>query len=191
MTQRLVLIGGGHAHVHLLRDLARAPLPNTTLTLITPFERQIYSGMLPGWLAGQYTADQCTIALAPLIRQAGAELRHARVIALSLERGLAFTDAGYSVDFDLLSIDSGPLQDRAAIAGAATHALALRPLESFVAAWAALRERLARARGPVTLSVIGGSCASRSLPGPTAPSRSCRRARATACCARSPRRPSG
>lgn len=156
MAQRLVLIGADHAHMHVLQALARAPLPGTAVTLVTPLERQIYCGMLPGWLNGHYAIEQCARTLAPLARRAGVELRRAQVVGLDLARGLAFTDAGYSLDFDLLSIDAEPAMDRGAIAGAAEHALALQPLESFVGAWEQLRERLARSRGPVTLTVVGG-----------------------------------
>ena len=48
MTRRLVLLGGGHAHVHVLQALAREPLPDADVMLVTPFERQLYSGMVPG-----------------------------------------------------------------------------------------------------------------------------------------------
>jgi selenide,water dikinase len=61
MKKRLLLAGGGPAHVHALADLARSPLPDTDVTLVSPFVRQIYSGMLPGWIAGHYTLDECAI----------------------------------------------------------------------------------------------------------------------------------
>ena len=50
--KRLLLLGGGHAHVHVLQELARAPLPGCEVMLVTPFARQFYSGMLPGFVAG-------------------------------------------------------------------------------------------------------------------------------------------
>ena len=50
--KRLVLLGGGHAHVKVLADLAERPLSRWDVHLVTPYRRQIYSGMLPGWIAG-------------------------------------------------------------------------------------------------------------------------------------------
>jgi trk system potassium uptake protein len=32
--------------------------------LVSPYRRQIYSGMLPGWVAGHYPIEACAIALA-------------------------------------------------------------------------------------------------------------------------------
>ena len=37
--KRLVLLGGGHAHVHVLQALAREPLAGAEVTLVTPFMR--------------------------------------------------------------------------------------------------------------------------------------------------------
>ena len=56
--KRLLLAGGGHAHVGVLQALAARPLQDTEVTLVTPAARQIYSGMLPGWIAGHYALEQ-------------------------------------------------------------------------------------------------------------------------------------
>ena len=82
--KRLVLLGGGHAHVHVLDALARAPLPDTEVTLVSPYPQQIYSGMLPGWIAGHYPLDACAVALPPLAARAGCTLRQTRAIALEM-----------------------------------------------------------------------------------------------------------
>ena len=71
--KRLVLLGGGHAHVHVLRSLALEPQAGAEVVLVTPFLRQMYSGMVPGLEAGHYTAEQCAIPLAPLARAATVE----------------------------------------------------------------------------------------------------------------------
>lgn len=50
--KRLVLLGGGHNHVHVLDALARKMPAGVETTLVSPHAHQVYSGMLPGWLAG-------------------------------------------------------------------------------------------------------------------------------------------
>ena len=50
--KRVLLIGAGHAHLVVLRSLAQKPLYGARITLVSPFARQVYSGMLPGILAG-------------------------------------------------------------------------------------------------------------------------------------------
>ena len=49
--KKLLLLGGGHAHVHVLREMGRERFAAAEVTLVTPFARQVYSGMVPGVLA--------------------------------------------------------------------------------------------------------------------------------------------
>ncbi len=71
MSKHLVLLGGGHANLHVLAALAREPLKDCKITLVSPYRAQIYSGMLPGWIAGHYQLDECQIPLDRLAAAAG------------------------------------------------------------------------------------------------------------------------
>lgn len=48
--KRLVLLGGGHAQLSVLKALAQRRSAGVEVVLVTPAPRQVYSGMLPGWL---------------------------------------------------------------------------------------------------------------------------------------------
>lgn len=50
----MLLVGGGHAHLRVLAEFARRPLLGWQVDLVSPQEHQIYSGMLPGWIAGHH-----------------------------------------------------------------------------------------------------------------------------------------
>jgi hypothetical protein len=50
----------------VLKSLEREPLAREQLTLVSPYPALVYSGMVPGMVAGHYAPDECTIALAPL-----------------------------------------------------------------------------------------------------------------------------
>jgi pyridine nucleotide-disulfide oxidoreductase family protein len=130
--KRLVLLGGGHTHLHVLQAMAREPMPGVQAVLATPHPRQIYSGMVPGWLAGHYTLDECAIPLEPLSRAAKVELALSAAVSVNAkERTVTLAD-GRVAEYDVLSIDTGATFDRDAIRGAREHGLFLRPLEHFV-----------------------------------------------------------
>ncbi len=132
MSKRLVLLGGGHAHVHVLQDLARERLAGAQAVMITPFARQMYSGMVPGLVAGHYTAAQCAIPLVPLATRAGVQMIEGSAVALDAAARVVHLADGRTAEYDVLSLDTGATMDRDRLPGAREHALFVRPIERFV-----------------------------------------------------------
>ena len=100
--KRLLLVGGGQAHAFVLRALAANPRHDVEVVLVTPSDRLVYSGMLPGWIAGHYTLPELTIPLAPLAEAARAVLVQRRIVGLDLEHKVVRTDRNELIEFDLL-----------------------------------------------------------------------------------------
>jgi pyridine nucleotide-disulfide oxidoreductase family protein len=156
-VKNLLLLGGGHSHVHVLAELARRPLTDAKVTLVTPYTSLLYSGMLPGWVAGRFDIDSCRIALLPLAQAAGVTLVESTGTALDAARRTLSLANGHVLGYDVLSINTGPVVDRDAIAGAREHALFLRPLEHFMPLWQRVVELAAQRE--LALVVIGGGAA--------------------------------
>ncbi len=159
--KQVVLLGGGHAHVHVLQAMASEALPGAELVLVTPFARQMYSGMVPGLVAGHYSVEQCAIALPPLAQAARVRLVEDSVARLDAGARMLQLASGASLGYDILSLDTGSVMDRDLLPGARDHGLFVRPIEHFVRL---LDPLLALARERVLdVVVVGGGAAGAEL----------------------------
>jgi selenide,water dikinase len=151
----LLLVGAGHVHLEILRRLALEPTPELETTIVSLEERHFYSGMTPGYLAGQYTAADITSDVQAIARRAGARCVIGDAARLDpATRQVALQD-GRTLPYDLVSLNIGSL-----LVGsdgpAAAHAERIKPLHHV----ARLKERLdALADGdrtrPACVVVIG------------------------------------
>ena len=156
--KRVVLVGGGHSHVEVVRRFGARPITNTEITLVDAARYATYTGMLPGLIASHYGFHDCHIDLAGLAQRAGARYVQARACGIdTVQRRLALSDGG-TLDYDLLSLDVGSTPSTAEIPGAAEHAIAVKPFSVFEQAWDKLVER-ARIGELKKLVVVGGGAA--------------------------------
>jgi len=155
IAQDLVLVGGGHAHVHVLKRFGMRPAPGVRLTLITRDIETPYSGMLPGYVAGLYSFAECHIDLLRLARFAGARLIHDEAIGLDRTGRQMLCDAHPPIRYDLLSLDIGSTPRLGDVPGAAEHTVSVKPIDQFGERWEALLER-ARDLGHLRLALVGG-----------------------------------
>lgn len=156
---RLLLLGGGHAHIEVLKALARHPENTLDAHMLTPNPRQIYSGMLPGWLAGDHDLDACTIDLARLARAASVHLHTTTASCIDLS-GLAVHCADGSLHrFAQLSINTGSSGLLQAWPNNHDHILHVRPTSHFVDRWPKLLAHLQRRGAGGCLTVVGGGAA--------------------------------
>ena len=84
--KRVVLIGAGHAHLVVLRSLAEKPLYNARIALVSPHAKQVYSGMLPGILAGHYRRAEAEVDIAALAERGQAEFVPGKVQRLDPDK---------------------------------------------------------------------------------------------------------
>jgi selenide,water dikinase len=155
MSLQLLLIGGGHAHLGVLELLAKRPRSGIDVTLVSDHSHQVYSGMLPGHLAGHYLLQDCSIPLEPLVGRARADFVCARIGGIDLKQRIAVTERGKLLPFDIVSIDIGPSPEVAQIPGL-EHSVPARPIDRLLGAWQLLEQRFGGTPLPQTMAVIGG-----------------------------------
>jgi selenide,water dikinase len=135
-VKRLLLLGGGHAHALVLLKFQDFISKHLEVQLVTPSPVHVYSGMVPGVVAGHYAAAQAQIDLARLARSAAAELVIGRVLRLDPGAKQVELANGERLAYDVLSLNLGSVPQ---VAGA--QAIAVKPFESFFARWRALLEK--------------------------------------------------
>lgn len=155
-TFDIVLVGGGHTHVHVLTNLALRPLPGVCVTLVARDLATPYSGMLPGMIAGLYSADQAHIDLLQLSAATGTRLVHAEANGLDRVNKRLLLAGRAPIAYDLISFDVGIAPWLESIAGAAAHAIAVKPIGSFLKKIDDVIARGRRPDGPRHIVSIGG-----------------------------------
>jgi selenide,water dikinase len=147
-------VGGGHSHVEVLRDWAREPVAGVRLTAVVDSPTAVYSGMVPGFVAGQYRLAEIEIDVKRLARAAGADWVGARATGLDLAAGRLHVEGGPPRSYDTISFDVGSTVSGLDRPGVKEHALRTRPIGEFVRIVDALLER-ARSRPSFRLIVVG------------------------------------
>ena len=150
----LVLLGGGHAQVAVLKSFAMRPLPGLRITVVTDVLLTPYSGMLPAFVEGLWRHSDMHIDLVKLAERAGARLIHARCIGLNPEKKQLFFKNRPAIGYDVLSINSGAAPALSEISGADAHGIPVKPISGFV-------EKLHLAGNPKgAVALVGGGAAS-------------------------------
>lgn len=129
--KRVLLIGAGHAHLVVLRGLAKQPLYGARITLVNPRRTQVYSGMLPGIVAGHYHRREAEIDVAALAERAQVEFEEGALERLDPGKRLAFLENGGSGGYDFASLNVGSRVDDS-LPGSADNALAVKPYDEFL-----------------------------------------------------------
>jgi selenide,water dikinase len=151
----LVLVGGGHSHVEVLRQFAMLRPKGVRLTLISRDIETPYSGMLPGYLAGHYAFEDCHVDLAPLAMAAGARLYQSSAVGLDMSLGRVLCAGRPSVAFDRVSVDIGSTPALASINGH-EHAFAIKPVHAFLDRWQGVEPDLLALEREIELMIVGG-----------------------------------
>ena len=151
----IVLVGGGHSHVAVLKRFGMKPVPGVRLTLVCRDTHTPYSGMLPGYIAGHYGYDDVHIDLRRLCEFAGARFYRAEAHDIDREQQRVLCRGRPDVPYDVLSINIGSTPQLNRVAGAADHAVAVKPINRFDDRWQALLERVRQHPGRTRIAVVG------------------------------------
>ena len=159
--KQLVLVGAGHAHAQVLLNWATHSMPGVAITVVSPEKLAPYSGMVPGWLAGDYAFGEIVIDFLSLCEAAGARWVEAELVSVQDAQQTLTLSNGDTLVYDVLSLNVGSTLRQPAASTTGATIIAMRPLsglrlqyESFLTAWAH-DERTAA----LTVTAVGGGAA--------------------------------
>lgn len=148
---RLLLVGAGHAHLHLLRHAHQLRHAGYVVTLVAPpwFD---YSGVAAGVAVGARDPEAGRIDVAHLAR-GQVDHRHTRVTELDPDTRVAVCEDGEAIRWDVVSLNIGSVA--ATPPGVHVHddVVRVKPLDDL----RRLRERVAEpgARSELRVTVVG------------------------------------
>ena len=139
------------------------PPANVRLLIVLDRPVAAYSGMVPGFVAGDYSLDDLEIDVVPLARraQAGVILSAARSID-PIRKEISIVGRP-PIRYDLVSIDVGSTVRGLDLPGVAKHTLATRPIGNFVRAIDQKLEEFADLDRALRILIVGGGAAGTEL----------------------------
>lgn len=165
--RRLLLVGGGHAHLEVLRQLADRPLRDAHVTLVSAFAYHHYSSVVPGYLQGTHDERGFVFDLRGLCRAAAAEFVQGYAVAIDAPgrqvrlgpppsrlastmaddpRSVRTPEPPRDLTYDVLSIDVGSEPTALDTPGVRDHAATVRPMTRAIALKRRLDELIGAAR---------------------------------------------
>ena len=147
----LVLVGGGHSNIQVLKHFGMRSHPGIRLTLISTYIKSPYSGMMAGLVSGQYQSDSTYINLERLCQFAGARYIRGEVVGLELEQQRILLLGRPSIRYDLLSLNVGSTSP-----ATFNNAFPIKPIAEFEKNLELLDQTI---KGNKTLTVVGSGAA--------------------------------
>ena len=133
------------------------PVAGVRLTLVVDRPIAIYSGMVPGLVAGQYQRHELEIDVWPLARRAGARIIVAPAVGVDPRERRIALEGRPSIAYDTASFDIGSTVGGLDLTGVREHALPTRPIALLVRRVDALVEALRASTEPRVVVVGGGA----------------------------------
>ena len=155
-TQRLVILGGGHSHVYVLKNIKNYAHNNLEIILVSNTMHTPYSGMFPGYIAGNYSFDECHIDLLPLSSYANCKLIYDEVVEIDTERGVLKFKEHSDLFYDFLSINTGSTPNMRSIKGAESFGIPVKPIPIFLEKWGRILNKIISMKKVFNFTVIGG-----------------------------------
>jgi len=152
--KRLVLIGGGHAHLTILAGICKLTEQSVAVTVIQPSTHHYYSGMGAGMLGMTYAPEQIRFHTKRVVEKGGGTFVLGRARRIHAAENRVELEDGREIFYDVLSCNAGSGVPQNSLAIAGKDIFPVKPIEGLLAAQQRFLA-LSRERS-LQIGVIGG-----------------------------------
>jgi NADH dehydrogenase FAD-containing subunit len=163
MGQKLVFVGGGHAHLTALVNLRDYMEKGHEVTLVSPIVRHYYSGMGPGMLSRMYGPHEIRFNVKKLAEDRGARFVQGKAQEVDPEARILKLEDGGEVPYDVVSFNTGSYVPLDLVKGSMEGVYPVKPIVNLLKAQKAILS-IVKEKTP-NLVVIGGGAAGLELSG--------------------------
>jgi len=152
-----VMVGAGHSNLIAINLLATSLPLNIEIILISDVAKAPYSGMLPGYLAGNYSEDEIVFDLEKLSLHYNFRLIIGEVIKIDTNANSIKLASGETIIYDCLSINTGIHPQK--IEGneeSNEHLIYVKPLSHLIPKW---KKIVGRNENDLNFAVVGAGSA--------------------------------
>jgi len=163
MGKRLLLVGGGHAHMMVLAEIHTFVERGYEVTVIGPSTHHYYSGMGPGMLGRFYSPEDIRFATKHVVEKQGGRFILGKASKVDPVKRIVYTESNDEVPYDVVSFNAGSQVPQLKIEGDAENVYPVKPIERLKEAQERIESLLDS--GPVKVGVVGGGPSSAEVAG--------------------------
>ena len=154
MASKLLLVGGGHAHMVTLANLHHFTEKGFEVTVIQPSAHHYYSGMGPGMLGKTYAPENIRFATKKVVEKKGGTFIIGKAIGVDPDKQVVRLASGDTVPYDVVSFNAGSFIPKDIVSDETENLYLVKPIERLQAA----QEKIISLseNQPVKVAVIGG-----------------------------------
>ena len=154
MGKHLVIVGAGHAHLTVLKNLEEFKATEHRVTVVSSSALHYYSGMGPGMLSGIYRPEEIRFNVKKMSEDRGAEFVEDNVVKIRPAEKKIDLNSGDHISYDVLSLNTGSFVPSIEAMASDDSVFTVKPIEKLLQAHRRITEDL-RSRD-LKITVVGG-----------------------------------
>jgi NADH dehydrogenase FAD-containing subunit len=132
MGKQLVIVGAGHAHLTILKNLREFNNAGHDVTVVNSGSLHYYSGMGPGMLSGIYRPEEIRFNVKKMAESRGAVFIEDKVVKIHPVKKTVDLQSGQTLSYDVMSVNTGSFVPVEASDSSDDFVIPVKPIENLL-----------------------------------------------------------